>query len=41
MNALSIASSINTAKDNINREYENGYISEDERNWRLNHVMGF
>lgn len=41
MNALGYASSISDAKDEINRDFENGYISEDERNWRLNHVIGF
>ena len=41
MNALSYASSISDAKDEINRDYENGNMSEDERNWRFNHVIGF
>ncbi len=41
MNALGYASSVSDAKLDINKEYDNGDISEDERNWRLNHVMGF
>lgn len=41
MNALDYASSVSDAKLEINKEYDNGNISEDERNWRLNHVIGF
>lgn len=41
MNALGYASSVSDTKLYISKEYDNGNISEDERNWRLNHVMGF
>lgn len=41
MNALGYASSVSDAKLQISKEYDNGNISEDERNWRLNHVMRF
>jgi len=41
MNAIGYAASVSDARNEIDREYRDGNISEDERNWRLNHIMGF
>lgn len=41
MNAVDLTSSIREAKEEINREYENGNITEGERNFQLTHILGF
>lgn len=40
MNTLGYASSVRDAKNEIEREYQEGLIDEGERVWRLAHVMG-
>lgn len=41
MNALDLTSCIRDAKEEVNREYENGNITESDRKFRLNHMLGF
>lgn len=41
MNTLGYASCIRDAKSEIEREYQEGLIDEEERAWRLAHVMGY
>lgn len=41
MNNLGYASSVRDAKSEIEREYQEGLIDEEERDWRLAHIMGF
>lgn len=41
MNALDLTSSIREAKEEINREYDNGNTTESERDFRLTHILGF
>ena len=41
MNAVDLASSITEARHEVETDYANGNISENERDWRMNHIMGF
>lgn len=41
MNAVDLASCITEARHEVETDYANGNISETERDWRMNHIMGF
>jgi len=41
MNALDLGASISEAKQEIEREYEEGSISQEERDWRMDHILGY
>lgn len=41
MNALDLTASINDAKQLINEEYQNGEITESERDYKLEHILGY
>lgn len=41
MNALDLTASINDAKQLINEEYQNGEITESERDYKLEHMLGY
>lgn len=41
MNALDLGASISEAKQEIEREYEEGSISQEELDWRMDHILGY
>lgn len=41
MDALDLSTSIREAKEEIQKKYDNGFISEDERNYQIEHLLGY
>lgn len=41
MNALDLTASINNAKQLINEEHQNGEITDSERDYKLEHILGY
>ena len=41
MNALNLALSVSEAKQLIEEEYQQGYISEEEKEFKEEHLLGF